>query len=61
MPHKIKIPVEIANPWINILPEPLKKIPGLSFDRSLSFATALGLGLRALEDNQEKYKHTYRR
>jgi len=51
---KLKIPVEIANPWINILPEIKKEIPGLSFDKTLSFATALGLGLRALEENQEK-------
>jgi type IV pilus assembly protein PilM len=51
---KLKIPVEIANPWINILPEFKKEIPELSFDKSLSFATALGLGLRALKENQEK-------
>lgn len=51
---KLKIPVEIANPWINILPEFKKEIPEISFDKSLSFATALGLGLRALKENQKK-------
>lgn len=51
---KLKTPVEIANPWINILPEVKKEIPELSFDKTLSFATALGLALRALKENQEK-------
>ena len=51
---KIKIPVEIANPWINILPEFPKETPGISFEKSLSFITALGLGLRALKNKEEK-------
>jgi len=49
---KLKIPVEIANPWVNILPESLKDMPGITFDRSLAFATALGLGLRALKESE---------
>lgn len=38
--------VELANPWINILPAPLREIPGLSFSDSLGFTTVLGLALR---------------
>jgi len=49
---KLKIPVEIANPWINILPESLKEMPALAFDKSLAFVTALGLGLRALKETE---------
>jgi len=43
---KLKIPVKLANPWVNILPEPLKEVPGLSFKDSLGYTTALGLALR---------------
>jgi type IV pilus assembly protein PilM len=42
----LKIPVELGNPWVNILPEPLKEVPGLSFEESLGYTTALGLALR---------------
>jgi len=42
----LNIPVELANPWVNILRSPLREIPGLSYDKSLSYATALGLALR---------------
>lgn len=44
---ELGIPVERGNPWINILPEPLKEVPELSYEKSLSFATALGLALRS--------------
>jgi len=44
---ELGIPVEKGNPWINILPEPLKEVPELSYEKSLSFATALGLALRS--------------
>lgn len=47
---RIKIPVEIGNPWINILSESPKEIPGISLDESLPFTTALGLSLRALKN-----------
>lgn len=46
---KLKIPVELGNPWVNILPEPLKEVPDLSYERSLSYTTALGLALRGVE------------
>lgn len=45
----LKIPVELGNPWINILPEPLREVPELSFEKSLSYTTALGLALRGVK------------
>ena len=42
------IPVALGNPWINILPEPLKEVPELSFEESLKYTTALGLALRGV-------------
>ncbi len=43
---EFKIKVEKGNPWLNVLKTPLKEIPELSFEESLSYATALGLALR---------------
>lgn len=43
------IPVEIGNPWINILSERPKNIPGISYEDSLGYTTALGLALRGIE------------
>jgi len=48
--RELKIAVEVANPWVNILPEPLKEVPGLPFKESLGYTTALGLALRGLYD-----------
>jgi len=50
---ELKIPVELGNPWSNILPEPLKEVPELSYEKSLAFTTALGLAIRGIES----YKH----
>ncbi len=44
-----KIPVEVGNPWINILPEPQKEVPELPFEKSLGYTTALGLALRGIK------------
>lgn len=44
----LKIPVEIGNPWINILEEPLKEVPRLPYYESLKYTTAIGLALRGL-------------
>jgi len=41
----LKMPVEIANPWINILEPPLRETPELSYARSVRYATSLGLAL----------------
>lgn len=43
---ELKLPVELGNPWINILPEPLKEVPEISHEESLAYTTALGLALR---------------
>lgn len=45
---ELKIPVELGNPWINILPAPLKEVPELPFRESLGYTTALGLALRGI-------------
>jgi len=50
---ELKIPVEIGNPWINILPEDEKETPELSPEESLGYTTALGLALRGIK----AYKH----
>lgn len=47
---KIKIPTELANPWINILPKEIKKTPNLSYKDSLGYVTALGLALRGIKE-----------
>jgi len=46
---ELKRPVELGNPWVNILPEPLMEVPELSFEKSLSYTTALGLALRGIK------------
>lgn len=48
---ELKIPTETGNPWINILPKPLKEVPELPYENSLSFTTALGLALRGIRGN----------
>jgi len=50
MTQGLKIPVERANPWINILPPTIKKVPKLEFNESLGYTTALGLALRAIQE-----------
>ncbi len=46
---ELKIPVELGNPWVNILPEGQKGISELSFEESLRYTTALGLALRGIK------------
>ncbi|MDI6591778.1 MAG: type IV pilus assembly protein PilM [Patescibacteria group bacterium] len=48
---ELKIPVELGNPWINILPESLKEVPQLPFKESLRYTTALGLALRGIKND----------
>jgi len=48
---ELKIKVEKGNPWINILKEPIKEIPELSFEESLSYTTPLGLALQSIYGN----------
>jgi len=46
--RELKMSVKLGNPWVNILPEPLKEIPQISFDESLKYTTVLGLALRGV-------------
>lgn len=47
--EELKMPVELGNPWVNILPKSLKKKEKIfSLEQSLTFTTALGLALRGI-------------
>ncbi|MFH1401473.1 MAG: type IV pilus assembly protein PilM [Parcubacteria group bacterium] len=48
---ELRIPVEMANPWVNILSKDKREVPQLPFEDSLSFTTALGLALRGVRNN----------
>jgi len=52
---QLKIPVELGNPWINILADPQRDIPKLPlpFEKSLGYTTALGLALRGVKSNTQ--------
>ena len=50
---ELKIPVELGNPWINILPASLKELPDLPLEKSLAFTTAIGLALRGISENTQ--------
>jgi len=49
---RLDVSVETGNPWVNTLPsrrsQNVENIPGLSYEQSLAYATALGLGLRSV-------------
>ena len=47
---ELKLPVELGNPWINILPEGKREAGKLSFEESLQYTTALGLALRGIKE-----------
>ncbi|MDD2731935.1 MAG: type IV pilus assembly protein PilM [Candidatus Pacebacteria bacterium] len=49
---ELKIPVELGNPWINILPIPLKEVPQLPFKESLGYTSALGLAIRGIKGEE---------
>ncbi len=46
---KLGLEVAVGNPWVNILSPSADELPGLPFEESLSYATALGLALRGIE------------
>lgn len=46
----LNVAVELANPWVNILEEPLNYVPELPYKESLGYATALGLALKSYEN-----------
>jgi type IV pilus assembly protein PilM len=49
---QLKIPVEIGNPWINILADPSKGLAKLPLESALGYTTALGLALRGVKNLQ---------
>lgn len=49
--QELNILTIIGNPWINILPEDLNEVPGLSFKESIGYTTALGLALRGINND----------
>lgn len=51
--EELKVPVEFGNPWVNILLQKKKARVLLSFEKSLSFVTAIGLALRGFEKEEE--------
>lgn len=46
--QELKIPVQVGNPWINILPKGRKQTGQLSHKESLKYTSALGLALRGI-------------
>jgi len=46
---ELKIPVVLANPWVNILPATQKETAELPYSESLKYTTALGLALRGVK------------
>ena len=47
--YELRVPTEIASPWVNILPKSLKEVPEMPFRESIGYTTALGLALRKPE------------
>jgi type IV pilus assembly protein PilM len=47
---ELGLPVELANPWVNIMSDKIKTVPKLPFEESLGYTTALGLALRDIYD-----------
>ena len=46
---ELKIPVVLANPWVNIFPATQKETAELPYSESLKYTTALGLALRGVK------------
>lgn len=49
--EELKLPVEIANPWINLLAENKKEKNKIIPEESLKYVTAIGLALRSVQKN----------
>jgi len=47
---ELGIPIEIGNPWINVLANSKKGASKLSIEESLKYTTAIGLALRGIKD-----------
>lgn len=46
---KLKLPVELGNPWSNILPPAQKDSKLMSYEKSLAFTSCLGIALRGAQ------------
>lgn len=51
--EKLNCPVELGNPWINILPKTQKQSSLISYKSSLKYTAAIGLALRGLRENHD--------
>lgn len=47
--RRLSLSVELANPWVNVLPQPFKEVPAISYQESLAYATAIGLAIRGVQ------------
>jgi len=47
---KLNLPVEMGNPWINILAKQPQAVAGLSYQESIRYTTALGLALKGTRE-----------
>jgi len=52
--NELKIPTELANPWVNI--SPANKVPKIPFKDSLGYTTVLGLALRIYDKSTTRKK-----
>ena len=50
---RLKIETELANPWVNIAPFPMKTAPKLPLSESLGYAGVFGLALRAAKNGND--------
>jgi type IV pilus assembly protein PilM len=51
--EKLGCPVELGNPWINILSKTQKESSLMSYKSSLKYTTAIGLALRGFKENHD--------
>lgn len=49
---ELRSPVEFGNPWVNVFPEGKKGTASLPFEKSLAYATAIGLAIRGVRENK---------
>ena len=49
--EKLHLPVDIGNPWVNILKPPISEVPEIPYEESIAFTTALGLALRGIKED----------
>ncbi len=47
---ELGLQIELANPWVNVLPAPLKSMPELEVWESQQYTTAIGLALRGISE-----------